>query len=108
MISKLNRHHVRKREFECAKSKLILAGWRRKAPPHIRARARLPRRQCPPHTASMAGSPLKRQRKLGVRDEDGNLVRFPYLRPVSGRNGPRDWRARSPAQKLEYLLGISL
>jgi len=25
MISKLNRHHVRKLEFECAKSKLILA-----------------------------------------------------------------------------------
>jgi hypothetical protein len=56
----------------------------------------------------MAGSPLKRQRKLGVRDEDGNLVRFPYLHPVSGRNGPRDWRAWSPAQKLEYLLGMTL
>jgi hypothetical protein len=56
----------------------------------------------------MAGSPLKRQRKLGVRGEDGDLVRFPYLRPVSGRNGPRDWRAWSPAQKLEYLLGMTL
>ena len=56
----------------------------------------------------MAGSPLKRQRKLGVRDEDGNLVRFPYLRPVSGRNGQRDWRVWSPAQKLEYLLGMTL
>jgi hypothetical protein len=56
----------------------------------------------------MAGFPLKRQRKLGVSDEDGNLVRFPYLRPVSGRNGPRDWRAWSPAQKFEYLLGMSL
>jgi hypothetical protein len=56
----------------------------------------------------MAGSPLKRQRKLGVRDEGGNLVRFPYLRPVSGRNGPRDWRAWSPAQKLQYLFGMSL
>jgi hypothetical protein len=56
----------------------------------------------------MAGSPLKRQRKLGVRAEDGNLVRFPDLRPVSGWNGPRDWRAWSPAQKLEYLLGMTL
>jgi hypothetical protein len=56
----------------------------------------------------MAGSPLKRQRRLGVRAEDGNLVCFPYLRPVSGRNGPRDWRAWSPAQKFEYLLGMSL
>ena len=33
----------------------------------------------------MAGSPsVKRQRKLGIRDEDGNLVHFPYLRPISG------------------------
>jgi hypothetical protein len=63
----------------------------------------------PSHAREKAAcSPLRRQRKLGVRDEDGNLVRFPYLRPVSDRNGPRDWRAWSPAQKLEYLLGMSL
>jgi hypothetical protein len=60
----------------------------------------------PPHTR--AGFPLERQRKLGIRDEDGKLVRFPYLRLVNGRNRPRDWRARSPAQKLEFLLGMSL
>ena len=51
---------------------------------------------------------LERQRKLSIRDEDGKLVRFPYLRPVNGRNRPRDWRAQSPAQKLEFLLGMSL
>jgi hypothetical protein len=32
----------------------------------------------------MAASPVKRQCKLGIRDEDGNVVHFPYLRPVSG------------------------
>jgi hypothetical protein len=38
----------------------------------------------------MAGFPLERQRKLGIRDKDGKLVRFPYLRPVNDRNRPRD------------------
>jgi hypothetical protein len=32
----------------------------------------------------------------------------PFSVRVSGRNGPRDWRAWSPAQKLEYLLGMTL
>ena len=48
---------------------------------------------------------LERQRKLSIRDENDNLVRFRYLRPVSDRNGPCAW---SPEQKLEFLLGMSL
>jgi hypothetical protein len=32
----------------------------------------------------------------------------PTYVPVNGRNRPRDSRARSPAQKLEFLLGMSL
>jgi len=66
----------------------------------------LPRR---PAAATYSGRwqvfPLEQQRKLGIRDKDGKLVRFPYLHPVSDRNGPRAW---SPAQKLEFLLGMSL
>jgi hypothetical protein len=60
----------------------------------------------PPRTR--AGFPLERQRKLGIRDENGYLVRLPYLRPVNGRNRPHDWHAWSPTQQLEFLLGMSL
>jgi hypothetical protein len=54
----------------------------------------------------MAGSPLKRQRKLGVRDEDGSVIAFPYMPRVADL--PRGWRHWSPAEKIEHLLGMSL
>ena len=58
--------------------------------------------------ASMAGSPLKRQRKLGVRDEDGSVIAFPRLsHPRAGLSHAR-WRALSPGEKLERLFGMSL
>jgi hypothetical protein len=67
----------------------------------------------------MAGSPLGRQRKLGVRLEDGRVIAFPrmprvadlptaldeaafegrdYARPIgcrSGKRGPRSTRGKS-------------
>jgi hypothetical protein len=54
----------------------------------------------------MPGAPLKRQRKLGVRDEDGSGIAFPYMPRVSEL--PLDWRRWSPAQKIEHLLGMTL
>ncbi|HEY1431320.1 MAG TPA: hypothetical protein VGF39_06810 [Stellaceae bacterium] len=54
----------------------------------------------------MVGSPLKRQRKLGVRDEDGNLIAFPYMPRVAEL--PPGWRHWSPAEKVKHLLGMSL
>ena len=56
----------------------------------------------------MPGSPLKRHRKLGVRDEDGNVVAFPFLPRVTGASHPPGWRQWSPADKVEHLLGMSL
>jgi hypothetical protein len=53
----------------------------------------------------MAGSPLKRQRKLGVRDEDGSVA-FPFLPRVADL--PRGWRRWSPAGKVEHPLGMTL
>jgi hypothetical protein len=54
----------------------------------------------------MLGTPLKRQRKLGVRDEDGSVIAFPYMPCVADL--PRGWQHWSPAQKVEHLLGMSL
>jgi hypothetical protein len=38
----------------------------------------------------MAGSPLKRQRKLGVRADDGSVIPFPYMPRTADL--PRGWR----------------
>jgi hypothetical protein len=52
----------------------------------------------------MAGSPLKRQRELGVRDEDGSVIAFPYMPRVADlRPG---WRHFTTAQKIEHLIGL--
>jgi hypothetical protein len=52
----------------------------------------------------MAGSPLKRRRKAGVRDEDGRIIAFPYMPRVADL--PPGWRHFSPAQKIEHLIGM--
>jgi hypothetical protein len=53
----------------------------------------------------MAGSPLKRQRKLGVRLEDGRVIAFPHAaRRVADL--PPGWRHFSVAQKIEQLIGF--
>src|SRR5262245_31929481 len=54
----------------------------------------------------MAGSPLKRQRKQGVRLADGSIIPFPYMPRVTDL--PPGWRHWSPAEKIEHLLGMSL
>ena len=54
----------------------------------------------------MAGSPLKRQRKLGVRADDGSIIAFPRMPRVAEL--PRGWRDFGPAQKVEHLLNMSL
>jgi hypothetical protein len=54
----------------------------------------------------MAGSPLKRQRKLGIRDKDGSVIAFPRMPRVADL--PPGWRHWSPAEKIEHLLGMSL
>jgi hypothetical protein len=54
----------------------------------------------------MAGSPLKRQRKLGVRAADGSVIAFPYMPCVADL--PPGWRHLSTADKITHLLGMSL
>jgi hypothetical protein len=54
----------------------------------------------------MAGSPLKRQRKAGVRAADGSVIAFPYMPRVADL--PRGWQHWSPAEKIEHLLGMTL
>jgi hypothetical protein len=52
----------------------------------------------------MAGSPLKRARKQGVRLEDGSVIAFPYMPRVADL--PPGWRHFSAAQKIEHLIGL--
>jgi hypothetical protein len=52
----------------------------------------------------MAGSPLKRQRKLGVRAADGSVIAFPHMPRVAEL--PSGWRHFSAAQKIEHLIGL--
>jgi len=52
----------------------------------------------------MAGSPLKRQRRLGVRRKDGSILAFPYLPRVADL--PPGWRHFTAAQKIEHLIGL--
>jgi hypothetical protein len=54
----------------------------------------------------VAGSPLKRLRKLGVHDKDGSVIAFPYMPRVAEL--PRGWRHWSLAAKVEHLLGMTL
>jgi hypothetical protein len=52
----------------------------------------------------MAGSPLKRARKKGIRLEDGSVIAFPYMPRVADL--PPGWRRFSAAQKIEHLIGL--
>jgi hypothetical protein len=54
----------------------------------------------------MAGSPLKRQRKQGIRLDDGRIIAFPYMPRVADL--PSGWRHFSAAEKIEHLLGMTL
>ena len=56
----------------------------------------------------MAGSPLKRQRKLGIRDEDGSVIIFPHLTHPRAGLSHAQWRALGPAEKIERLFSMSL
>ena len=85
-----------------------------RSPPrtHVRARAReemsvattLGARHIP---EPMAGSPLKRARKQGIRLDDGSVIAFPYMPRVADL--PPRRRHFSTADKIKHLLGkISL
>jgi hypothetical protein len=59
-------------------------------------------------TRAVASSPMRRLRKTGALDQDGNLVTIPRLPAVTGANKPPGWNRWSPAEKAEHLLGLSL
>ena len=52
----------------------------------------------------MPGSPLKRQRKQGVRLADGRVITFPYMPRIADL--PPGWRHFSAGQKIEHLIGL--
>jgi hypothetical protein len=52
----------------------------------------------------MAGSPLKRARKEGIRLKDGSILAFPYMPRVADL--PAGWRHFSAAQKIDHLIGL--
>ena len=56
----------------------------------------------------MPSSPIRKLRKTGAVDQDGNVVTIPRLPSVVGSNKPPDWNRWSPAEKAEHLLGLNL
>jgi hypothetical protein len=51
---------------------------------------------------------MRRLRKTGAVDQDGNVVAIPRLPTVTGASKPPGWKRWSPAEKVEHLLGLSL
>jgi hypothetical protein len=51
---------------------------------------------------------MRKLRKTGAVDENGNLVTIPRLPSVTGANKPPGWNRWSAAEKAQHLLGISL
>jgi hypothetical protein len=56
----------------------------------------------------MAGSRLRKLRKTGAIDPSGEIVVIPRLPPMTAADKPLGWNQWSPAEKIEYLLGMSL
>jgi len=51
---------------------------------------------------------MRKLRKTGAVDQDGNVVTIPRLPSVVGANKPPGWKQWSAAEKVEHLLGLSL
>jgi hypothetical protein len=51
---------------------------------------------------------MRRLRKTGAIDQDGNVVTIQRLLSITGPNGPPGWTRWSAAEKVEQLLGLSL
>jgi len=51
---------------------------------------------------------MRRLRKTGAVDQNGNLITIPRLPSVTGANKPPGWNRWSAAEKAEHLLGLSL
>jgi hypothetical protein len=56
----------------------------------------------------MAGSPVRRARRGGIRPADGTVVPFPKLKHPRAGLSHAQWRALSPVEKIERQLGLSL
>ena len=51
---------------------------------------------------------MRKLRKTGAVDENGNLVTIPRLPSVTGANKPPGWNRWSAAEKAQHLLDMSL
>jgi hypothetical protein len=51
---------------------------------------------------------MRKLRKTGAIDQDGQVVTIPRLPSVAGANKPPDWNRWSAAEKAQHLLGMSL
>jgi hypothetical protein len=51
---------------------------------------------------------MRKLRKTGAVDADGNVVTIPRLPSVTGPDKPPGWNRWSAAEKVEHLLGMTL
>ena len=89
----------------------VLRGKRQMASPgpiHRRARSLLLAAWSPPHIRAMASSSMRKLRKTGAVDQDGNVVTIPRLPSLTGAHKPPGWNRWSAAEKVEHLLSMSL
>jgi hypothetical protein len=77
-------------------------------PIHRRARSLLLAAWSPPHIRAMASSSMRKLRKTGAVDQDGNVVTIPRLPSLTGAHKPPGWNRWSAAEKVEHLLSMSL
>jgi hypothetical protein len=51
---------------------------------------------------------VRRLRKTGAVNQDGNVVTIPRLPSVTDADKPPSWNRWSPAEEVQHLLGLSL
>jgi hypothetical protein len=56
----------------------------------------------------MAGCPVRRARRGGIRLADGAVIAFPKLTHPRAGLSHAEWRALSPLEKIERQLGLNL
>jgi hypothetical protein len=54
---------------------------------------------------AMPGSPLKRQRKVGIRADDGSVIAFPYM-PRAAELDPLRLSLRMQVWRIVFMIGM--
>ena len=93
---------------ELEENNSAIGGRRRGEVPLTRAGSLLLAAWSPPHIRAMASSPMRKLRRTGAVDTDGNVLTIPRLPSVTGAHKPLGWNRWCAAERAEHLLSMSL